>query len=108
MGNKHPTFTPTPGYAIIMIRQPTVMGPIDMYYCVNDEKQIGKIDRIDRGNKRIEVLSGKGTLSITLDSEPSQETFLHAVNELKTNIDPKSEIWFFPSVGKFVNNGVVV
>jgi hypothetical protein len=94
----------TPGYAIIMIRQPTIMGPIDTYYCVNDEKQIGKIDRIDRENKRIKVLSDKGTLDITLNNEPSQETFLHAVNELKeSNIDSASDIWFFQSVHKFLN-----
>ena len=104
MGNKNSAFVDTVGYAIIMVRQFTLMGTIDMFYYINDKKQINRINKIDRVAKNIEIASGKGVVLHFDNREPSETTFLNTSNVLKKGTGSTDEIWFFPTPGAFCKN----
>lgn len=118
MGNNNVAFVETPDYAIIMVRHRTMIGDIDMLYCINDHKQINKIETIDRVNKKVKISSGppllpntagllkntRGILSDSVslcfkDKEPSMQTLFNATDVLNQCIDKKdSEMWVYPTI----------
>lgn len=104
MGNKNSTYEDTRGYAIIMVRDFTLMGPLDLYYCINDKQQIHRITEINREEKKVFV-SGKDTYVLYFDNRyPSCDTFLNAAHVLKKGTEPGTEIYFFPTPGAFCKN----
>lgn len=101
MGNKNsaaPTFIDTVGYAVIIVKQHTVIGEIARTYYVNDYKQINEITRIYKENMEIDVSIGKKKCRLNLSNrEPVERVFLNVALILKEQITSDDKVYFFPT-----------